>query len=78
MEIFTSIAISLFSTVLNIATPCSVKAKGKYLVPPLWFEVLKLHLKVSHSVFDNSNMKSGGNLFKFVLTERFRYFVSVS
>jgi hypothetical protein len=30
MAIFTSIAISEFNTEESIATPCSVKAKGKY------------------------------------------------
>ena len=58
--------------------PCSVNANGRYLIPPLLFEVLKLHLKVSHSVLDTSNMKSGGNLFMFDRTALLRYFVSVS
>ena len=58
MEIFMLIALSLFKTLESIETPCSVKANGRYLVPPLCFEVLKLHLKASHSMVDNGNIKS--------------------
>jgi hypothetical protein len=78
IEIFTSIALSEFKTELSMATPCSVKAKGAYYVPPLLFEVLKLLLKDSHSVLVNSNIKSGGNLLMFALTALLRYFVSDS
>ena len=77
MPMFTSIAISELRTLLSMATPNSVKAKGIYLLPPLWFEVQFLHLKLSNSSFVNSNMKSDGNRFKLFFTERFKYFVSV-
>lgn len=69
---------ALFLLRVQIATPCSVKANGKYLVPPLVFEVLILHLKVSHSIFDSSNIKSDGNRLMLERTVLFRYFVSVS
>ena len=71
-----AIATSEFKSPLSIATPCSVNAKGKYLIPPCFFEVLKLHLKLLHSSLVISNIKSGGNLFRLFLTVRFRYLVS--
>ena len=59
-----------------MATPSSVKAKGKYLVPPFLFEVLKLHLNVFHSFFESSNMKSEGKRLMFALTALLRYFLT--
>ncbi len=73
---FTSMAISLLRTAESWATPCSLKAKGIYRMPPL-FEVLKLHLKLSNSSFVSSNIKSEGKRRILFLTERFRYFVSI-
>jgi len=58
MAMFMSIALSEFSTEASIDTPCSVKAKGIYLVPPL-FEVAIFDLKLPYSSLLNSNIKSG-------------------
>lgn len=42
--------ISLFNTPESMETPCSVKATGKYLTPPLpFFEVAICDLKESNS-----------------------------
>ena len=51
MDMFISIAASLFNTDESIATPCSVKAKGIYRVPPLLFEDAICDLKLSNSSF---------------------------
>lgn len=49
IEIFTSIAFSLFRTLDSIAIPCSVNAKGIYRTPPL-FEVTICDLKLLNSI----------------------------
>jgi len=49
---FTCIAVSLFNTLASIATPCSVKAKGKYLLCSPLFKFFKdaiCDLKESYS-----------------------------
>lgn len=53
----------------SMATPCSVKAYGRYRRPPL-FEVTFWHLKNSFGV--NWSMKSSGNLSLFRLTWQVR------
>lgn len=60
-----------------MATPCSVKAKGMYRVPPLLFEVTNCDLKLSNSSGVSSNMKSEGKRLRFRLTACFNTFVSV-
>jgi hypothetical protein len=45
IAIFMFIVLSEFRTPIGIAIPCSVKAKGKYLIPPLLFEVTICDLK---------------------------------
>ncbi len=57
----TAIACLLFSTLDNMATPCSVNAIGKYLSPPQ-LEVTICDLKLRNSFLFNLNMKSFGNL----------------
>jgi hypothetical protein len=86
---FTCTAFLLFKTLESIATPCSVNAKGAYLLPPLFevaicvlkdepmFEVLKLNLKVSHSSLESSNIKSSEKLPRLRLTDSFSRLVSV-
>jgi hypothetical protein len=59
MEMLTSIALSVFKTLDNIATPCSVNAKGAYRGPP-HLEVANCVLKMAHSSLVNSNIKSIG------------------
>ena len=62
VELFTSMAISLFRTPDSIASPCSVKAWGRNFVYlplptskiPIW------NLRESHSTFVNWNIKSDG------------------
>lgn len=58
----------------SIATPCSVNAIGKYLVPPR-FEVAICDLKDSNSFIESSNIKSAGNLERFLLTCSFNLLV---
>mgnify|MGYP001823768846 CR=1 FL=1 len=60
IAIFTSIARSLFSTDDNIATPCSVKAKGRYFECWPRFKVTFCDLKARFSSSVNSNIKSSG------------------
>lgn len=75
--IFTWIALSLFNTLDNISTPCSVNARGEYLLPPLsFFEVAICDLKNSHSSSDSWNIKSSGNLSIFRFTCSFSRLVS--
>lgn len=76
MRIFTSIAVSDFNTLLSIATPFSVKAKGIYFIfcPRPAFKVAICDLE--HSSLESSNMKSSGNLLILRLTCSFRRFVS--
>jgi hypothetical protein len=52
---FTRIARSLLRTLDNIATPCSVNARGWYLRPP-HLEMPNWHLKFSASKGVNTNM----------------------
>ena len=63
----------LLSTEESIKMPCSVKAYGEYLLPPL-FEVPIWHLK--NSSFVKRNIKSSGNLSMFLRTCRVSCFVS--
>ena len=77
IDMFISMADSLFSTDESIATPCSVKAKGIYRVPPLLFEDAICDLKLSNSSFVNSNMKSLGKRLRFLLTASFSRLVSL-
>jgi hypothetical protein len=68
MAMFTAMARWLFSTDDNIATPCSVKARG---VTEECFNSLNRSQFVtssSFSFFVSRNMKSGGNLRAFLLT----------
>jgi len=54
-----------------MATPCSVKAIGRYFeCSPLFMVRIRL-LKEFYSSLVSSNMKSGGNLRIFLLTARF-------
>ena len=59
---FTPMAVSLLSTLDNIATPCSVKAEGDFLVPPQ-LDVTFCDIKFLNSFSDNWNIKSLGNRF---------------
>ena len=57
-----------FITLDSIETPCSVKTKGRYLLPPFpIFEVAICDLKEIHSSCVNWNIKSDGNrsIFRF-------------
>jgi len=72
---FTSIATLLFNTLDNIATPCSVNAMERYLVPPQVEAPIWL-LKISNSFLVNPKMKSFGNRSIFLLTCLFSCFVS--
>src|SRR5580692_1962610 len=65
--ILTLTALSLFSTLDNINTPCSVKAEGSFLLPPQ-LDVAFCDFKFSNSSFVNWNIKSAGNLAIFRLT----------
>src|SRR6185503_12680124 len=65
--IFTPTARSLFSTLDNINTPCSVKAEGSFLLPPQ-LDVAFCDFKFSNSSLVNWNIKSAGNLAIFLLT----------
>src|ERR1700677_1258015 len=65
--IFTLTALSLFSTLDNINTPCSVKAEGSFLLPPQ-LDVAFCDFKFSNSSFVNWNIKSAGNLSIFPLS----------
>ena len=76
IRIFTSTAIPDFNTLLNIAMPPSVKAYGRYLVPPLPFEVAICDLKLLSSSRVSSNMKSSGKRSIFLLTCSLRRLVS--
>jgi hypothetical protein len=64
-------ALSLFRTLDNIKTPCSVNAKGKYfkLDPLPFFKVTNCDLEKSYSTLESSNIKSSGNLVIFLLTD---------
>jgi len=61
----------------SIATPCSVKAMGKYLEPPQ-LEVPNWDLKLLYSSFVNSNIKSSGKRSICRLTFLFKILVSTS
>ena len=56
----TCTALSLRSTVANIATPCSVKAYGMERLPPQDLEVTICDLKITNSAGLSWNMKSVG------------------
>ena len=68
---FISIVYSLRKTLESIATPCSVNAKGKNLLPPR-FDITKCDIKFSHSTIENSNIKSEGNRPVFLFTACFK------
>ena len=72
MAILTWIARSEFKIPDNIATPCSVKAKGRYFECSPLFKVAFCDLKDLYSSFDNSNRKSFGNLLMFLRTASFQ------
>jgi hypothetical protein len=81
MRMFTWIARSLLSTLLSMAMPCSVKAKGRTLEPPRSesinvFEVPIWYLKPANSLAVSTNMKSGGKRSMFRCTCRLRCLVS--
>jgi len=72
-----------FSTEESMATPCSVKANGRYLM--FWplisrrracFKVTNCDLDRSASSQESWNMKSDGNRSAFRLTAWFRTFAS--
>src|ERR1700719_1511602 len=75
--IFTLTALSLFSTLDSINTPCSVKAEGSFLLPPQ-LDVAFCDFKFSNSSFVNWNIKSAGNLAIFLLTCSFNRPVGTS
>src|SRR3972149_1780083 len=71
ISILTWIALRLFKTLDNIATPSWVRAYGGYLrlpLPLLRFEVPICDLKEANSSLPNWNMKSEGNRSIFRLT----------
>ncbi len=51
-------ALELFKTLDNIATPCSVNAMGIYFECSPLFKVTNCDLKASFSVFVSENIKS--------------------
>jgi len=55
---------------VNIAAPCSVKAKGKYFECCPLFKVTNCDLQSSNSSFVNSNIKSSGKRLIFRFTGR--------
>lgn len=65
----------LCNTLDSMATSSSVKAYGRYLVPPQ-LEVAICGLKLLNSSLVNRNIKSSGKRSIFLLTCCFRYFVS--
>lgn len=58
---------SLFRMPDSMATPCSVKAKGIFLIPPQ-LDVTICDFKFSNSALFSWNMKSSGNRLVFLLT----------
>jgi len=74
--ILTWIALSLFSTLESMATPCSVKAIGGYFACCPLFKVTFCDLKARSSSRDNSNMKSSGKRSVFLRTACFNTLVS--
>lgn len=68
-------AFLLVSIPESISTLCSVKAKGGYLVPPV-FEVTICDLK-KNSFWDNKNIKSFGKRLIFRFTAWVKTFVSI-
>ena len=80
MAILTSMAQSLFKTLESMATPCSVKTIGGFLVPPLpiGFDITDCDIKRLNSCSSNTNMKSSGNLLRFLLTACVSALVSIS
>lgn len=54
---FTSIARSLFSTLESMATPCSVKVKGSFLLPPQ-LDITICDFKFENSDRETTNIKS--------------------
>ena len=76
ISIFTFTACGLRRTLDSIATPCSVKARGKYLECSPLFKVPIWYLKDSYSSFVSSNMKSDGKRPRLRWTAWFNAFVS--
>ena len=75
MAMFAAMATSLLSRPDSIATPCSVKAKGSADFG--LFDVITICDELAaHSSEVNWNIKSAGNLFKFLLTDWFSARVS--
>ena len=75
MAMLAAIATSLFSKPESMATPCSVKAKGgaeSFLLDDII--ICDDILRTSSTV--NWNIKSGGSLFRFLLTDWFNTRVS--
>lgn len=70
---FTATARALRSTLDNIATPSSLKARGLERRPPFpRFEIANCDIKASASSALSRNAKSSGNRRKFLLTASFR------
>ena len=82
ISIFTKAALSLFYTLDSIATPCSVKTRGKCLVPPcfspLLLDIPIWNIKFSSSISVSWNIKSSGNRFRLRRTCSFNRFVGTS
>ena len=81
IDLLTNMALSLLRTLDSIATPCSVKANGICLRPPLSFEVaicvLKLIINEFYSSLVSSNIKSSpSKRFQFLRTASFNLLVS--
>lgn len=76
MAMLVSIARGLFNMPESMATPCSVKAKGRYLVCSPRFKVPFWLLREACSSGVNSNIKSSGNRSIFLRTARFKALVS--
>lgn len=79
MAMFTWMALLLRRTLDSIATPCSVKAKGRYLRPPRpCIEVPIWNLIAASSSFESRNMKSAGKrslfLANFIISNNFHLF----
>ncbi len=76
MAMFAAMATSLLSRPDSIATPCSVKAKGSADFG--LFDVITICDELAaHSSEVNWNIKSAGNLFKFLLTDWFSAWVGL-
>ena len=75
IAMFARIAISLCKRPDSIATPCSVNARGSFLLPPQ-LDVTICDFKLLNSLASRRNMKSEGNRSRFLCTAWFNDRVS--